>query len=499
VNNLPRILLVDESASDRRLASVVLHGEFGDLNLEAVGSAIEFSEALAGGRFGLVITEARFSWGDGLEVTRLVRDVRPDCPVIFFTAETGEELWSESLRLGVDGYLAKSSDGFARLPSVIRSVFFRTRRRAMSTARDAPYHRLVEGLPVGVFSATLEGEILEANPSFAAMLGLFDPEEVAWSSFPSLFADSGEADSWRSQMSSAHYVGNLEARLRRADGGLLWARVSTWVVENPHTGARHIQGILEGIDEYHAIRETLEKRVEALERSNEELERFAYVVSHDLQQPLGVVSSYLELLSDSCRDKLSVEEANYLDRAAGSSIRVQQMVDAVLSYARVDSQGKEFTAVDLADVLEEVKAGLWKEIACARAEISNDPLPVVEADSTQIPQVLQNLISNALKFTDTVPTKIHVGVAERSSAWQISVRDQGIGLDPEAADRVFVMFQRLHTEREYPGSGIGLAICKRIVERHGGRIWVESEPGRGATFFFTIPKRPPAEGVRPKQ
>lgn len=495
MDNLPRILLVDESSSDRRLSSLVLAGEFGELNLEAVGTAIEFSGALAAGRFGLVITEARFSWGDGIEVTRLVRDVRPDCPVILFTAEIGEKLWSETLRLGVDGYLAKSSDGFARLPAVVRSVFFSTRRRAMSTSRDTPYRKLVEGLPVGVFSATVDGEILEANPSFAAMLGLFDPEEVAWSSFPSLYAEPEAADMWRGRISSAHFIGNQEAQLRRADGSLLWARISSWLVENPHTGARHIQGIVEGTDSYHAVQKELEERVESLERSNEELEKFAYVVSHDLQQPLSVVSSYLELLSDSCRDKLSVEETRYLERAASSSIRVQEMVDAVLSYARVDSQGKEFSSVDLADVFEEVKGWLWKEITCARAEISNDPLPVVEADHSQIQQLLQNLLSNALKFADKVPARVHVGVEEGDDEWRLSVLDEGIGLDTEGADRVFVMFQRLHTEKEYPGSGIGLAICKRIVERHGGRIWVESEPKRGATFFFTIPKRSPGTGM----
>lgn len=495
MNNLPRILLVDESTSDRRLASLVLCGEFGDLNMEAVGSAIEFSGALAAGRFGLVITEARFSWGDGMEVTRLVREVRPDCPVILFTAEIGEKLWSETLRLGVDGYLAKSSDGFSRLPSVVRSVFFRTRRRAVSAARDTPYRRLVEGLPVGVFSATLEGEILEANPSFAAMLGLFDPEEVAWSSFHSLFAEPEASETWRGKMASAHYVGDLDTQLRRADGSLLWARVSSWVVEDPQTGARQIQGILVATDGYHAVRKGLERQVESLERSNEELEKFAYVVSHDLQQPLSVVSSYLELLSDSCRDKLSDEEAGYLERAANSSLRVQEMVDAVLSYARVDSRGEEFASVDLADVLEDVRGELWKEITCARAEITHDPLPVVEGDPPQIRQLVQNLMSNALKFNDTIPARIHVGVVERPEEWQLSFRDEGIGLDPDAAERVFVMFQRLHTEDEFPGSGIGLAICKRIVERHGGRIWVESEPGRGATFFFTIPRRSPGKGM----
>jgi len=495
LNNLPRILLVDESPSDRRLASLVLLGEFDDLNLEAVGTAVEFAGALAAGRFGMVITEARFSWGSGLEVTRLVREARPDCPVILLTAETGEELWSETLRLGVDGYIAKSSDGFVRLPSVVRSVFFRTRRRAMSTARDAPYRRLVESLPVGVFSATLDGEILEANPSFAAILGLFDPEEAAWSSFPGVFADPAAAETWRAQMASARYVGNLEARLRRADGSLVWARVSSWVVKDPHSGSRQIQGVVAGTDAHHAVRQELEERIQRLERSNDELENFAYVVSHDLQQPLSVVSSYLELLGDSCRENLSDTEESYLDRAAGSAHRVQEMVDAVLSYARVDSRGQQFTSVDLTDVLEEVKAGLWKEITCARAEITNDRLPIIEGDPSQIPALLQNLLSNALKFADKIPARVHLGVEERDDEWQVSVRDEGIGLDPANFDRVFVMFQRLHTEKEYPGSGIGLAICKRIVERHGGRIWVESEPGRGATFFFTIPKRSPGNGM----
>jgi DNA-binding NarL/FixJ family response regulator len=147
MNNLPRVLIIDENASDRALASLVLTGEFGNLEIDAVGTAAEFAGALAAGRFGIVISEAVFSWSTGLELIRLVRDVRPDCPVILFTAEVGEELWGETLRLGVDGYISKSSAGFVRLPAVVRSVFFRTRRQAVATSRDAPYRRLVEDLP----------------------------------------------------------------------------------------------------------------------------------------------------------------------------------------------------------------------------------------------------------------------------------------------------------------------------------------------------------------
>ncbi len=494
MSNLPRILIIDEDESDRDLASVVLTGEFGSLEIESVGTAAEFSGALAAGRFGIVITEAAFSWSTGVELIQLVRDVRPDCPVILFTAEVDEELWSESLRLDVDGYVNKSSSGFVRLPAVVRSVFFQTRRRAVASSRDAPYRRLVEGLPVGIFVASLDGEILEANPAFASMLGLFDPEEAAWTSFPGLIADSAAADDWITRMTATRSVRNLDVQLRRADGSLMWARVSSWVVEDPGSGMKHIQGIVEETGDYHDAQEELGKRTEALARSNDELENFAYVVSHDLQQPLSVVSSYLEMLGESVRGKLEEEEESYLDRATSAAVRVQEMIDAVLGFARVDSRGGDFVPVDLGAVLEQVKSELWKEITVAKAEISNDPLPTVVADEAQMEQLLHNLLSNALKFSGNPPVEIEISVEEREEEWQISITDNGIGIDPKAAQRIFVMFQRLHTDDEIPGTGIGLAICKRIVDRHGGKIWVESEPRMGATFYFTIPKKAVGQG-----
>ncbi|MFV2071445.1 MAG: ATP-binding protein [Thermoanaerobaculales bacterium] len=488
MNNLPRILFIDENSNDRELAFRVLAGEFGELDIESVGTATDFSRSLAARRFGLVITEVQFSWSDGLELVKLVREVRPDCPVILFTSSEGEELWSETLRLGVDGFVSKSTGGFVRLPAAVRSALFRARRRALASSSDAPYRRLVEGLPVGVFVAALDGEILEANAAFAAMLGFADPEEVARSSFSGFFAQTSMAASWRSQMESSRAVGNLDARLRRADGMLMWARISSWVVEEAATGGRHIQGTVEDTGDYHAAQDELAKRTRALARSNDELEQFAYVVTHDLQQPLGMVSSYLEMLGESGSDSLDDEARSYLNRAAAGAAKMQRLVDAVLGYARVDARGAEFVAVDLGRVLEDVETTLNEQIEATGALVSCGGLPTVVADPGQMDQLLQNLIANAVKFAGDEPPRIHLSCEERESEWQISVRDHGIGLDPESADRVFVMFQRLHTEEEYPGTGIGLAICKRIVERHGGRIWVEAAPGRGATFRFTLPK-----------
>ncbi len=490
MNNLPRLLLIDENPGDRELARLVLVSHFGDIDIEAVGTAIEFSKALASGRFGLVISEARFSWGDGLEQIKLVREVRPECPVILFTAAAGEELLGGALRIPVDGFLSKSSDGFVALPSAVRSVLFRSRRRALAGSRDAPYRRLVERLPVGVFVATLEGEILEANSAFATILGISETEEVARLSFPGLFAQAAPADAWRSRLAVSRTVSNLEAELRRVDSSPVWVRISSWVAEDAASGARHIQGIVEETGEFHRAQEELADRTRALARSNDELEQFAYVVSHDMQQPLSLVSSYLELLADACTGKLEEEALSYLEKARAGADRMQSMVDAVLGYARVESRAGNFTAVDLDSVLGEVESRLREEIAGSEAEVTHDPLPSVVADEGQMEQLLQNLLANALKFAGDKPPCVHLSAEERGTEWMIAVRDEGIGLDPAAADRIFVMFQRLHTEAEFPGTGIGLAICKRIVERHGGRIWVESKPQQGATFWFTIPKRP---------
>jgi PAS domain S-box-containing protein len=489
MNSLPRILLVDDHESDRELAALVLSNEFDRVEIDQVGSAAEFSAAMAAGLFGLVITDFELEWSDDLDVIELVRDLRPECPIILFTASAGNEIWNDVLRLQVDGYVHKSSEGYVELPAAVRSALFRARRRALATAKDAPYRRLVEGLPVGVVVSTPSGEILEANPAFAAMLGLANPEAVARRSFTTFFAQPSLASAWRSQIEASRSVGNLDVQLTRADRSTLWARISSWVVEEGPSGVRQVQSIVEETDEFHAAQSELARRSQALARSNAELEQFAYVVSHDLQQPLGMISSYLELFEREIGDKLEGEARDYIERAVRGADRMQEMVDAVLGYARVDTRGREFAAVDLTSILDEITDELAATIESTGAAITHDELPTVVADSAQLHQLLHNLITNAVKFVGDRPPRVHISAEDDDSEWRISVRDNGIGLEADASERIFVMFQRLHAQDEYPGTGIGLAICKRIVERHGGRIWVESQPMRGSTFFFTLPKR----------
>lgn len=246
--------------------------------------------------------------------------------------------------------------------------------------------------------------------------------------------------------------------------------------------------LLQGeVNERKHAEEALQHQAEELSRSNKELEQFAYVASHDLQEPLRMVASYTQLLAKKYRGKLDDDADEFIGYAVDGAMRMQKLITDLLAYSRVGTRGGEFVAADAGEVLDQVLSDLKVRIEETGAVITRDPLPTVTADARQLHQLLQNLISNGIKFSDRPPPRIHVSAQRRGKDWLFSVGDRGIGIDPQYAQRIFVIFQRLHHSKEYPGTGIGLAICKKIVERHGGRIWMESRPGEGSTFYFTLP------------
>jgi PAS domain S-box-containing protein len=234
------------------------------------------------------------------------------------------------------------------------------------------------------------------------------------------------------------------------------------------------------------VEEHLERVNADLRRSNQELEQFAYVASHDLQEPLRKVANYTELLARRYTGQLDANATKYLDYVVDGATRMQRLIRDLLEYARVLREAP-YTLTDMEEVVKAVLANLDMAIQECHGQVTYDPLPTLQANPLQMEQLLQNLISNALKFRGPEPPHVHISAVPLPQGWEFAVCDNGIGIEPQYVERIFGVFQRLHTRTAYPGTGIGLAICQKIVERHGGRIWVASTPGQGATFYYTIP------------
>jgi PAS domain S-box-containing protein len=248
--------------------------------------------------------------------------------------------------------------------------------------------------------------------------------------------------------------------------------------------------VIRDISEHKRAREIVAEQQRELERSNRDLEQFAYAASHDLQEPLRAVSGYCQLLQRRYKGQLDVNAQRYIAEAVNGARRMQALIEGLLAYSRVARRGNPIVPTDSQTAFDQALVNLEAAIGECGAVITHDRLPLVAADSMQLMLLFQNLIGNALKYRGADPPRIHVKAEERETDWLFSVQDNGIGIDPRHHEKIFLIFQRLHTRNEYPGMGIGLAICLKIVERHGGHLRVESEPGQGSTFFFNL-LRPP--------
>jgi light-regulated signal transduction histidine kinase (bacteriophytochrome) len=254
------------------------------------------------------------------------------------------------------------------------------------------------------------------------------------------------------------------------------------------------QALQAEIAERKRARDDLKRTTDQLERSREDLSQFAYAASHDLQEPLRAVRGFVELLQRSYQGKLDATADEYIAFAVDGARRMQRMVDDLLSYSRVGTHGKPLEPVDCNRVVDQAVADLETAIAEHSAAVTREELPTVTADRRQLVQLFRNLVDNAIKFRSDQPPRVHISARRTGGEWVFSVCDNGLGIDPKYAERIFLIFRRLHEPEKYPGTGAGLAIAKRIVQRHGGRIWVESEAGKGAAFSFTMPAGEAASG-----
>ena len=344
--------------------------------------------------------------------------------------------------------------------------------------------RLLDAVEQAVIATDLEGNIIYWN-HYAEVLYGWSAVEV----MGRLVVDVVPAATTKEQaakLMSRLQVGESwsgEFLVQRRDGTTFPAMVFDSPIYNEQGSLIGIVGVSVDITER-------KRAEEELQRSNAELQQFAYVASHDLQEPLRMVSSYTQLLAECYQGQLDAQADKFIAFATEGATRMQQLLEDLLDYSRVSRRPQPFEPINCTTILKDVLTDLAVTMQESSAVVTADSLPTVLGDRTQLRQLLQNLISNAIKFRREEPPLVHISAEPQEDFWLFTVRDNGIGIDPQFAERIFVLFQRLHSRQEYPGTGIGLAICKKIVERHAGRIWVESHLGEGSTFYFTLPRQP---------
>jgi PAS domain S-box-containing protein len=364
----------------------------------------------------------------------------------------------------------------------------RKRAEAALLESSEKYRELFLHDITGNFIASVDGRILDCNPAFARIFGFSSVEEALSSSFIETYASPSDRDDLLERIRSGQQVEFDERFRRRRDGTPIHVVENILGIFDRDGNLVRTQGYIIDDTERHRAEQALRTYTEELRRSNEDLERFAYVSSHDLQEPLRSIVSFSQLLERRYKGRLDSDADEYIAFIVEGGRRMQTLILDLLAYSRVNSKAQEPHPTDVEAVMAAVERHLVPQLTEAGATLTFDALPTVMADPLQLELVFSNLVSNAIKFRrEGVLLRVHVSARRLDGFWEFSVQDNGIGIEPEYFDRIFVIFQRLHTKDAYEGTGIGLAIMKRIVERHGGSIRVESTPGEGTTFFFTLP------------
>jgi len=371
--------------------------------------------------------------------------------------------------------------------AVVRDITGRKKVEEAVTENEEKYRTLVEMSP-DIIVIHQNGKIVYANPAIAKLLTTGTPEDLIG------------MDVFNLVHPDFHTV--VQQNIENDLGGIITPMTEVPIVRRDGTlvtfegrgrrilykGNPAIQVVLRDVTERKAAEHQLREYAENLKRSNEDLELFASIATHDLQEPIRGIVTYSELLLSQCKEGVSPQTEQYLKIIENAGLRMNTLVSDLREYSRVRSQAKPLEPVDMEIILSDALNNLQLVIKETRASITCDQLPVVLADATQLTQVFQNIISNAIKFRRAgVVPDIQISVTPKDGMWQVAVRDNGIGIPQEYYGKIFVLFERLHRRDAYPGTGLGLALCKRIIERHGGRIWVESDVGVGSTFFFTVP------------
>lgn len=486
-----RVLLIEDQAFIADLVARTLEKSVRpSFVVETAGRLSLGLDRLAGKQFDIVLLDLVLPDSDGIRTFTQVHKKAHQLPIVVLTGEDDEELGVGAVNQGAQDYLVK---GEVSSTALVRSLRYAIERHRMLTeigqyaqelqTMEASLRNIISRSPDSILILDEKGDILFANRSARELFG-WDNEDLVAELFGKRTADEDI----------------IEVEVTRKDGTTISAEMR--IIETEWHWRPAYCLVLHDITH-------LKKVEDRLRRSNVELQEFAYVVSHDLQEPLRMVSGFCDLLRKRYADQLDAKANEFIDRAVGGADRMGQLIQSLLAYSRVSTKAKPPSAVDTNAVLDRALDNLRAAIEENGVTVTRDALPTVLGDATQLGQVFQNLIENAIKFRDANPPKIHLSANRQSSVidhqspvdhqssivnhqspgspvFVFSVRDNGIGIEPQHLGRIFGVFQRLNPRGNYPGTGIGLAICKKVIQRHGGEMWVESQPGQGSVFHFTL-------------
>jgi PAS domain S-box-containing protein len=500
-----RLLHIEDSEDDAAILARKLRQGGYEPHVTRVSTPGAMHAAIRDHRWDLVIADWNLPQFSALFALEELKRAELDLPFIIVSGMIGEETAVEAMKAGAHDYVMKNN--LNRLvPAIereVREADARRKRRKTETALKEIEQRLelaIEGANIGIWDITIPTGKVVYDKRWAQMLGYtveeLEPSLNMWERLVHPDDLVRTLEVWNAHANGNSPFYESEFRLRTKSGGWNWVLSRGKVLERDSNGAplRAIGTHLD-ITARKEAEEGLAAKANELSRSNDELVQFAYVASHDLQEPLRMVACYCQLLQRRYQGKLDADADEFIGYAVEGASRMHHLIEDLLTYSRVGTKATPLEPVDCTVVLKDALTNLKIALAQSDAVVTHDPLPTVLADGKQLIQLFQNLIGNAIKYRGSQRPEIHVSVDPQEEAWRFSVRDNGIGLDPQFSERIFVIFQRLHTKTEYPGTGMGLAICKKIVERHGGRIWVESQPGRGSVFYFSIPRTASVNGT----
>ncbi len=518
------ILLVDDNANNL----IALEAMLADLgqNIVTARSGMEALKSLLAQEFAVILLDVQMPVINGFEAAELIRK-RPQSqwtPIIFLTAiEKTDDQMLRGYSHGAVDYVFKPI-----VPAILkakvtafvdlfkaRAEIQRRRARELTAldrlkhvnatlaSREALLAGILDSSSDAIITVTTDGVIRSTNKG-AHELVHYDEHELLGKNIDQVLC-AGEVGTLLAAAGGggADHKGATEVKVRTKTGSVLDCEIAVREISPDPDDAGLFTAILHDVTERRQAEDALKRfsaelesrvkeRTEELERSNAELRQFAYVASHDLQEPLRMVASYLGLLERRYKGQLDKDADEFIAFAVDGARRMKGLIDDLLSYSRVGTRGQRLRPVEADGPLEHALANLGAAIADSAAVITHDPLPCVTADASQLAQLFENLLGNAIKFHGARPPRVHVSAERAGEQWVFAVADNGIGVEPQYTERIFQVFQHLHARDEFPGSGIGLAVCKKIVQRHGGRIWLDSQPGEGAIFRFTMPASQPA-------